>query len=91
MADAAKKASKWRRCVSLSGDPTHESSMKGNVGTFETVQSAVHHALKSARVRQSKKRHKKVFKEAEWRDDPPFWDVCGSDRDLVVTLDKVDF
>jgi hypothetical protein len=42
-ANAAKNASKWRRCVSLSRDPTLESSMYGNVPSRPSkVRSIMH-------------------------------------------------
>jgi hypothetical protein len=72
-ANAAKNASKWWRCVSLSGDPTRDSwIILVWKCSFEIVQSAVHHALKSLYgVRQSKRR-KKILKEAKWHNDHYF-------------------
>jgi hypothetical protein len=33
----------------------------------------------------------KILKQAKWRDNYHFWDFCDCDRDLVITLDKIDF
>ncbi len=35
--------------------------------------------------------HEQILKQAKWRDNCRFWDVFGSNRDLVIILDKVDF
>ncbi len=32
-----------------------------------------------------------ILKQAKWHVSRRFWDVCGCNRDLVITLDKIDF
>ncbi len=59
--------------------------------TFQTVSVAVHHSLKSLCSVRQPKSSEQIFKPAKWRYDCSFWDVCGSNRDLVITLDKINF
>ncbi len=59
--------------------------------TFQTVSGAVHHSLKSLRSVRQPKWREQILKQAKWCDNRRFWDVCGCNRDLVITLDKIDF
>jgi hypothetical protein len=62
VAKAVKKASRWRRCVCLSGEPTHESFICGTV----------RHSLKGLCGVKQPKWHEKILKQAEWRDNCHF-------------------
>jgi hypothetical protein len=35
--------------------------------------------------------HEQILKQAKWHDNCHFWDVRRRNRDLVITLDKIDF
>jgi hypothetical protein len=59
--------------------------------TFQTARGAVHHSLKSLCGVRQPKWSEHILKQAKWRDNRCFWDVCGCNRDLVITLEKVDF
>ncbi len=59
--------------------------------TFQTVRGAVHHSLKSLCCVRKPKWSEHILKEAKWRDNHRFWDVCDCNRDLVITLEKVNF
>jgi hypothetical protein len=58
--------------------------------TFQTVSGMVHHSLKGlCSIRQSKW-CEKILKQAKWHDNRRFFFyICGCNRDLVITLDKV--
>ncbi len=58
---------------------------------FQTVNGAVHHALKGLCSIRQPKRHEQILKLAKWHDNCRFWDVCNCNRDLVITLDKINF
>jgi hypothetical protein len=58
---------------------------------FMTFNGAVHHALKGLCSVRQPKRHEQILKQAKWRDNCRFWDVCCCNRDLVITIDKINF
>ncbi len=58
---------------------------------FQIINCAVHHVLKSLCGIRQPKWCEQILKQAKWRDNRHFWDVCGCNRNLVVTLDKIDF
>ncbi len=58
---------------------------------FKTVSGAVHHSLKSLYSVRLPKWHEQILKQAKCYDNLCFWVVCGCNRDLVITLDKVDY
>jgi hypothetical protein len=88
-AKAVKKASRWWRCVSLSGEQTCELSMSEN--TPKTVSGEIHHSLKHLHGVGQPKRREQIFKQAKWCNDSSFWEVLSRNRDLVITLDKINF
>jgi hypothetical protein len=57
--------------------------------TFQTICGTVHHSLKCLCGVGQHKRDKQIFKQANWRYDCSFWDVLSRDRNLVITLDKI--
>ncbi len=58
---------------------------------FQTICGVVHHLLKSLCSVRQPKWHEQILNQAEWHDNCRFWDVGGCNRDLVITLDIVDF
>ncbi len=59
--------------------------------TIQTICGTVHHSLKLLCSIGQPKRGEKIFKQAKWRYDCSLWDVLGRDRDLMITLDKINF
>ncbi len=51
----------------------------------------VHHSLKCLRSVGQPKMCEQIFKQAKRRNDCSFWDVLSRNRDLVITLDKINF
>ncbi len=80
VAKALKKASRWRRCVCLSGEPTRESSMYANTPSRPSVVRSIILWKVCAALDSPK-----GVKQAKWHDD------CSRNGDLVITLDKINF
>ncbi len=59
--------------------------------TFQTICGTIHHSLKCLSGVGQPKRGEQIFKQAKWCNDCSFWDVLGRERDLVITLDKINF
>jgi hypothetical protein len=59
--------------------------------TFQTFCGAVHHSLKGLCSVREPKWRERLLKQAKWHDNRRFLDVCDCNRDLVITLDKIDF
>ncbi len=59
--------------------------------TFQAIRGAILHSLKCLCGVGQPKKGKQILKQAKWCYNCSFWDFLGRDRDLVITLDKIDF
>ncbi len=53
--------------------------------------NGVYHALKGLCSVRQPKQCEQILKQAKWPDNRHIGDVCGCNRDLVITLDKINF
>jgi hypothetical protein len=59
--------------------------------TFQTIRGAIQHSLKQLWGVGQPKRCEQLLQQAKRHNECCFWGILGLHRDLVITLDKINF